>query len=677
MLLSPQAQEIDAAPAVHDPRQRQGLRWDLRTVSVIVASVAFLATLLIINRDLFTKPIMAYLDFASNGLQVERAKHFRELLGNYSRWRFHHPGPAFLYIWAFGEALFHDLLHIAPAQMNAHMLTTILLNTALLFGTIGIVAKHCKSYLFTPCALGLSLFLIYILNHTVSASAVLSIWMPHVLLFPFLFFVAVSASVAFGKTGKIPLFVLMGLLLLHGHTAQPLFVGPIVLLTFGMLWRNRVRLEGFRSFLQRNRTVLAVSLGLVFLFALPIVIDIVIHRPNNIRAIIDYTSTHKGIQNKPRIALKYELSFLDFTPAPEIELQQHPTHMMSTAGSKPYVAIYWCLGCLMIGLVIGIYARRGSEISGFFRYLIAEIFIVQVLFYIWSLKMAPPLLNFNGYFIYGMQLLALFVVAALILDGLRLTLRPIVALILCALVPVSMFAAKSGFINTWTGDEETERVYASIPADIGPVHMLFPGDDWLTMVGVADRMMHEHRYFCFDDVLQWWPEYACHTMDDLKNLVLTRSTMPCESPCRVLLKDERFELRVFPYPSFRLPFAIKPDNVFTLNIGFFGNDEAPVWSSRSASVYFRLAPDFTDAPRVRLTVLGTAIPGRPARIILNGHELGTITAGPAKTDFVVDRSLLVAGNNELTIQVDKAVRVGTDPRVLGFLWGGLELGPVE
>jgi len=671
--LPPSKQQTFHATArvTRSPRPPRRLDLDPRTISVMVAGAAFLVVLLVINRDLFTKPIMAYSDFAFNGLQVERAKHFRDLLGNYSRWGFHHPGPAFMYLWAFGEAFFHDLLHLTPAVMNAHMLTTILLNTAFLFGTIGIVARRCKSFLFTPVALGLSLFFIYILNHTVPASAVLSIWMPHVLLFPFLFFVAVSVSVSLGEISKMPWFVLTGLLLLHGHVAQPLFVGPIFLLTLAILWRRKIRLEGAREFLKTNRRAMAVSFALVVLFALPILIEIVIHRPNNIRAIIDYTSTHKGIQNKPRIALKYELSFLDFTPSPEGELQQHPTRFMSMAGAKPYVAMYWCLGCLMLGLLIGIYVRRDTEIPAFFKCLGAEILLVQLLFYIWSLKMAPPLFNFNGYFIYSMQLLALFAAAALILDGLRLTLHPAIAVAVCALVPLSMFAAKTGFINTWTGDSETERIYASIPTDVGPVHLLFPPDESLTIVGVADRMEHEHRFFCLDDIFKWGPE-PCHSLDHLRNIVITRTPLACESPCRVLLKDDRFQVSLIPYPKFHIPFAIKPDNIFTLNTNFFGNDQAPIWSSRKSSVYFRLAPDFTDAAHIRITVFGDAIPGRPARIILNSRPIGTIVAGSSRSEFVVDRSaLLPDSNNGLTIQVDKAVRAGADPRALGFLWSGL------
>lgn len=645
-----------------------------------VAASAFLLVLLIINHSLFTTPILAFSDFAANGLQVERAKHFREMLGNYSRWGFHHPGPAFMYIWAFGEALFHDLLHVVPANMNAHILTIILLNTAFLFGTIGILARRCTSRLFVPVALALSLYFIYVVNHTLAGSAVLSIWMPHVLLFPFLFFVAVSAAVAMGEVSKLPWLVLTGLLLLHGHAAQPLFVSALSALALLTLWLVKGRSVGLRSLLKQNRKPLLLSLVLVVIFALPIILDVFLHHPNNLQAIMAYNSQHHGLQNKLRLSSKYEVSFLDFVPDTEVVLTQRPTHLMSAGGSKPYVAIYWCVACLLLGLLLGLRLRRETKIPPFFKYLALEIAVVAGLFYVWTLKMAGALLNFNGYFFYGMQLLLLLLVAALILDALQLAVPPSTALVLCALLPLSMFAAKSGFRNASTGDPETDRLMASLPPDMGPVHLNFPGQDWLTIVGVADQLKHEHRPFCVDEVwaFTFGEENVCGEMDGLSNLVLTRTPIDCTSPCRVLSKDHQFQFLLKPYPFLRLPVTITPENIDTLNVNFYGSDTAPVWSSRRSTVYFRLADDFSSAPQVRITVLGWARKEYPARIVVNGEILGTISAGPATTDFVFDRSILrPAGENTLVIEVDGAQPIPGDPRTLGFLWGGFRLAPAE
>lgn len=647
------------------------------TASIIVGATSFLISLLRLNHRLFTVPIHEYRDFAANALQIEKAKHFHELLGNYSRWAFHHPGPAFFYISAFGEKLFLDILHLVPAEMNSQILTIILLNTAFLFGTIAILAKHCRSQLFVPAALSLSLFFIYVVSRALPGSAFLSIWMPHLILFPFLFFVTVCAAVAMGEVSKLPLLAFAGLLLVHGHVAQPLFVGTLAVMTIATLWIRQGRAVGLKRFISDNRRPVIVSLILCVMFATPIVLEAFMDKPNNLHAILVYSSGHKGLQQSPGLALKYAASFLVFDTQTEAVIQDNSPHLMSLGWSKTYVVVYWCLSFVLTAVLIVTYARKVNRIPTFWKYVIAEILTVSLLFYVWTLKMGGPLFNFNGFFFFGMQLLALFAMAALILDGLNITAGPALAVALCALIPTSMFAARREFRNPWAEEPVTDRIYAAIPADIGPVHLRFPWDDWLTTLGVAYRLEHEGRAFCLDNpwIFSFNPNNVCRNMDSLKNLVLTHIPTECNPPCRVLLRDRKFELQLVPYPFLKLPADIKPDNLQTLNINFMTNETGPSWSGRTSTVNFRLAPDFSEAPRIRVTVFGNITPGRPAQIILNGHSLGTIEApGYSSTDFVVDRSIFKGGEeNELVIQVDNAGPAGADPRTFGFYWNGLQL----
>ncbi len=166
------------------------------------------------------------------------------MLGNYSRWGFNHPGPAFFYLYALGEKVLHDWLHLVPAEMNAHILTIILLNTAFLFGSIRIIACYCRSRLFLPTALAISLYFIYAVNLTIPGSAVVSVWPPHVILFCFLFFITASASVASGNLKQLPWAVFAGLMLVHGHVAQPVFVIAIGTFAVAALCLNRYRSAG-------------------------------------------------------------------------------------------------------------------------------------------------------------------------------------------------------------------------------------------------------------------------------------------------------------------------------------------------------------------------------------------------------------------------------------------------
>ncbi len=656
------------------------------SLAVVVSAIVFLATLLVLNRDLFQLPIWEYTDFAANALQVERAKHFRELLGNYSRWGFHHPGPAFFYLFALSERVLHDWLRLVPAEMNSHILCMMALNTAFLFGAIAIIARHCRSRLFPPTALSLSLFLIYIVNRTLPGSAVFSIWMPHVFMFCFLFFATVCASVATGESSHLPWLALSGLMLMHAHVAQSLFVGVLSVAALVTLWWRSGRALGFREFLRKNRKPVAISAALVILFSFPVLLDVLGHRDNNIRAILDHAAAHQGLQQSLGQSLKYEFSFFAFIPNPEVVLESAPAGLISKGASKPYVAAYWCLGGLMAGLVIVLYARGRRKISPFIQYAAFEIVLVSLLFYYWTLKMTGPLFNFNGYFFFCLQLLALFLLAALILDGLRLTIRPVAALILCALLPLSMFGAKPGFRHAEKGEGETDRLVANLPPDDGKVvHLTFDSGDWMIMAGVASRLKHEHRTFCVDDLwgFTFGRDNRCQLFTALDNLILTRAPRACEPPCRILAKDARFEFEWEPYPALKLPFTIKPDDLSSLNKGFneFLGTQGPVWTKGLATIYFRVASDFTGAPRVRVRIFASANPGRPARILLNGHVLGTIVAGQDSTEFVVDRSAFLPDENQLTIQVDDPLKVKgdpqNDPRVLGLSFLKAQFEPVE
>jgi hypothetical protein len=62
-------------------------------------------------------------------IQVEQARRFALLVGNYSREKFNHPGPAFLYVQAWGEDLFYGLLRVVPAAWNGEVVGLYLLSS--------------------------------------------------------------------------------------------------------------------------------------------------------------------------------------------------------------------------------------------------------------------------------------------------------------------------------------------------------------------------------------------------------------------------------------------------------------------------------------------------------------------------------------------------------------------
>src|SRR6185369_4185587 len=127
----------------------------------LLPAVLFAGVVLAINGLWFRVPIIESADLAANSIQVYHAKMFRELLGNYSLWQFHHPGPLFFYLRAAGEYVLRDWLLMVPAPLNAQLVTLVLVNTALLFGSIEIFARQFPGTLFRPLAAVAAVWLIW------------------------------------------------------------------------------------------------------------------------------------------------------------------------------------------------------------------------------------------------------------------------------------------------------------------------------------------------------------------------------------------------------------------------------------------------------------------------------------------------------------------------------------
>lgn len=81
--------------------------------------------------------------------QVLAAKDFDLLVGNYSRVGFHHPGPALIYVQAFGEWLFYDVLNLVPIPWNGQAIGILLFNAAMMALALGLIHDWYPSWTLT------------------------------------------------------------------------------------------------------------------------------------------------------------------------------------------------------------------------------------------------------------------------------------------------------------------------------------------------------------------------------------------------------------------------------------------------------------------------------------------------------------------------------------------------
>lgn len=280
--------------------------WDgrLHVVAGLSTFLALTAVLLIRNAYLFTTKIYTNQDFAANTIAVLQAKHFQLLLGNYSKENFYHPGPAFLYVMAAGESLFHDALHLVPTPWNGQILAILLLNAALIGAAIAVIARHAGSVRVTlACAL---LVFLFIALHPLPVN---SAWFPYLYFAPALLMLVSAASVAAGQTFALPLLALSAWLCIHGQAEFLVFAPAIVILALaGLFVTHRTDPAGvFRGARWRWVGALVVSA----LFALPIVIYTVQHWPGEFGAYLNYRRTvgHGRIHHDLVASVSYVFEF--------------------------------------------------------------------------------------------------------------------------------------------------------------------------------------------------------------------------------------------------------------------------------------------------------------------------------------------------------------------------------
>lgn len=293
---------------------------------VTLAALIFAAFLLSNATYVFNTELYEDSDFAANSLQVRNAKQFRELHGNSSRWAFHHPGPAFFYVYGAGEAVFHDLLHAVPTPFNGQKIALYALTAFLLAASITIAASPLSRNgrrFFVPLALLAAVAHFAAVGRVFQLipgdNGLLSSWPPCVLLAPFLCLIVTAASLGSGRGQHLPLLVFSGCLLVHGHVGQPLFVVPIAMLAYAGLTAHAQQTSTdhrarwpWRAFPRQH----VVALAILVLFALPLIIDIAVVRPSNFSLIVEHLHAHRGERKPLRQSLLYFLHFAAYSPFP-------------------------------------------------------------------------------------------------------------------------------------------------------------------------------------------------------------------------------------------------------------------------------------------------------------------------------------------------------------------------
>jgi hypothetical protein len=264
------------------------------------------ALLCVRNRFLFTTRLYEQGDAGANSILIEQAKHLTLLVGNYSRVRFNHPGPAYMYMQAFGDYLFRNALQVVPTAWNAHMLAVFALNSMFVALAVGVIYGWTRSLRAAAAC-----FAVFIGFAIAYPPIVNSDWMPYMYVVPYMVFVVAAGSVAAGRAQDAWIFALTGWFLIHGHACFLLFVPALTLVVLAaVLWPHRHTLRAsVGSFFREQRRAWIPVAVISAVFALPIVVSLALHWPGDFGKYISYGGSGRAGGHGLRGVVQYALWF--------------------------------------------------------------------------------------------------------------------------------------------------------------------------------------------------------------------------------------------------------------------------------------------------------------------------------------------------------------------------------
>ncbi|MGE0461469.1 MAG: hypothetical protein AB7Q16_08880 [Vicinamibacterales bacterium] len=256
-------------------------------VHVVLLPALLVGAMLAVNGRWYAAPLVEVGDEAAYGLQVERAKQFRELVGPYSRFDFNHPGPVASYYYAFTE----PLLTPWPSPMGRHHVAQLLLNAAFL-----LMALHAI-YVLSPRksdTLLLAAALLFVLARSdLDADYLSKIWPPYLLIFPAVTLVTTMAGVAMGRLTLILPAALASIYMVHNHVSAATIVAPFWLVagTLGVVARSKRPDARLTSV---ERMALGGAFVAVLVAAVPPLVDEWRHTPGNLSRLWAFFSSRPG-----------------------------------------------------------------------------------------------------------------------------------------------------------------------------------------------------------------------------------------------------------------------------------------------------------------------------------------------------------------------------------------------
>lgn len=233
-------------------------------------------------------------DFAANSLLIQDAKRLHLIYGNYSRVGFNHPGPAILYVLAFGELIFHDWLHLVPSPLSGQLVAAAIYDAAWIALIFALVRRSGAAL--APALLfgAVAVLVVARADHAI----VNGIWFPHLYVLPYAAMLVAIARLVHGHADSLKALAVTSGFLINGHVSFVPMLGVILIV---VLAANLLAARGDGSirvlsigWLRRHRRALAGAVGILFLFFVPLLVATARHFPGPVHDYLQFGHANKG-----------------------------------------------------------------------------------------------------------------------------------------------------------------------------------------------------------------------------------------------------------------------------------------------------------------------------------------------------------------------------------------------
>ena len=612
-------------------------------------------------------------DFAANSLLIQDAKHLALLKGNYSRIGFHHPGPAILYVLAFGELLFNDLLHLTKSAFSGQLIAGCFYTSAWIVVVWREFRKVSGSRWIGGCLASVFASFIAFFNYNFFSD----IWFPNLYVFPFAAMSMAMARLASGRADSLITLAVSAGFLFNGHVSFVPIVGIVFVITMvanGVVHRRSPDARVSSAvFLRAHRRTIGVALGVLGLFFVPLLIETLVSFPGPVPGYLSFGAG--GVVHPMRESLFYVADFWGglapmlgaFTAAALVVVAVRDLPVVRAA----VVALIVVLASSTVALFV--YARYGIDYLN----------LTYVAYYYYT----TPALLFTT-----------FVFAALSADrGARRTGVVLGLTLACLALTYWKIHRPVRDLDQYNQPEVVELYSAIKGAAVGGRIVLDLdnrqdfGHLWTNLVGAEAYARRRHEdLFCLNKNWHVLFTDAAHcTPDEL--LSRPRFTVRVGSTPQ---QPNGFVARGIGFTPYHLPditdsgyLSVKANadafNNYFLADGWSAPEGEYVWSSGGeAHLAFRVRPGFSGV--VALDLGAFLVPGHltvTGRTFVNDVATGAFEFNPERQRQVLE--LPVQGGEaglDVRLVVDnpsspRILHVGDDPRILGISLFGIEVKP--